>query len=255
MCSSTSPIREQAPHVQTEHRTVHDTPNQGRIIAADIDAAANVVVGEGNTQSITTIIHNYYRRDDETLDEAKTARHLQRYLTWVQGSLGVVNLRGIKQHGPVPLPLSEVYVPLSAEVRPTRLATGKPEELTMDRLLAVNRQLVVIGGPGSGKTTVLQHVAWALAKALAADFFALQGLPGGLCGVPSARRSGPLISGRHYSGFREGTDLAPPQMENCRVTGRSNPLFPCIRCSAQRRARIRRMNGFATPPRPIRSFS
>ncbi len=146
-----------------------DTPHQGRIIAADINDAQNIVVGEGNSQSITTIIHNYYRRDDETLDEGKTARHLQRYLTWVQGSLGVVNLRGIKQHGPVPLPLSEVYVPLSAEVRPTRMATRKPEELSMDRLLSVNRQLVVIGGPGSGKTTVLQHVAWALAKALADD--------------------------------------------------------------------------------------
>lgn len=63
-----------------------DTPNQGRMIAADIDAAQNVVVGEGNAQSITTIIHKYYRRDDETLDGAKAARHLQRYLTWVQGS-------------------------------------------------------------------------------------------------------------------------------------------------------------------------
>ena len=143
------------------------TPHQGRIIAADIDGAQNTVVGEGNTQSITTIIHNYYRRAGEAVDEAAFARHIRRYLTWVQGSLGVVNLRGIKQHGPVPLPLSEVYVPLSAEVRPTRMATGKPEELTMDRLLSVNRQLVVIGGPGSGKTTVLQHVAWALAKALA----------------------------------------------------------------------------------------
>jgi hypothetical protein len=53
-----------------------DTPNQGRMIAADIDAAQNVVVGEGNTQSITTIIHKYYRRKDETLDGAKAARHL-----------------------------------------------------------------------------------------------------------------------------------------------------------------------------------
>jgi hypothetical protein len=109
---------------------------------------------------------------------------LKRYLDWLCAAAGKVVLRGIKRGGQqaVELSLQEVYVPLEAEALPEareQLKQGlrrkgletEPDaagaaRISMRELLAQGDRLAVIGGPGCGKTTVLQHIAWTLAEAL-----------------------------------------------------------------------------------------
>jgi predicted NACHT family NTPase len=129
----------------------------------------------------------------------------------------------------VELSLDEVYVPLAAETlpdaraelkrelglrgaRPEELAlslskgfslaspgqggaetlrvSDQPRQITMRQLLAQGSRLAVIGAPGCGKTTVLQHVAWSLAEALRSGRPELAADRLGLTGDPSSYRSG-----------------------------------------------------------------
>jgi predicted NACHT family NTPase len=46
------------------------------------------------------------------------------------------------------------------------LSAAPSERITMQDLLHQGDRLVLIGAPGCGKTTVLQHIAWTLAEAL-----------------------------------------------------------------------------------------
>ncbi|RQO57176.1 hypothetical protein DBR47_15150 [Paucibacter sp. KBW04] len=108
-------------------------------------------------------------------------RQLRSYLSWLRERCQNIEMRGIERGGNGPvlmLPLETAYVPLRARMRGQRLyeakggKTGKPQpgqargELALNELLALGSRLVVVGGPGSGKTTVLAHMAWALASSI-----------------------------------------------------------------------------------------
>ena len=71
-----------------------------------------------------------------------------------------IELRGIKREGRqvVQLDLETVYVPLAAK-------TYQSKEIQLDQVLQQGRHLAIIGGPGSGKTTVLLHLAYILSLA------------------------------------------------------------------------------------------
>jgi len=154
-----------------------------------VTGAQHVAVGQYVHQVI-----NYYRQDNETLDEAELASSIRHYLAWVQENFGRVTLRGVQRGGSqvLELPLDEVYVPLSAQVtrsaeddmrrspaavqRTRRTPAGETAEpvdhtapIPLNLLLQQGSRLVVTGGPGCGKTTVLQHIAWALATAILTD--------------------------------------------------------------------------------------
>jgi DNA segregation ATPase FtsK/SpoIIIE-like protein len=177
-------------------------PGQGAVAATAGGVAvgrdlqrSNVSTGDGNIQAIghiVTIVHNASGKRSQEEDRAAVAR----YLDWVCAANGKVVLSGILRGGQqaIELPLDQVYVPLAAEAarpaldvlrdRLSRRETAerqgrRPEpelaeemdrarQITMKDLLSQGKHLAVIGAPGCGKTTVLQHIAWTLAAALRA---------------------------------------------------------------------------------------
>ncbi len=97
------------------------------------------------------------------------------YLDWVCDRYDRITLRGIERGGKqvVELPLDQVYVPLQAvytpdETRPDDAEATREAErrITLDQVLELGPHIILTGGPGSGKTTVLQHILWTLAEAL-----------------------------------------------------------------------------------------
>jgi formylglycine-generating enzyme required for sulfatase activity len=118
------------------------------------------------------------------------------YLRWLRSHTESIELRGIERAGGalvVSLPLEAAYVPLRARPIPrpgdaqdkmaaqslprprSRGDAGEKREpdererdsdIDLNQVLGLGNRLVIIGGPGSGKTTVLLHMAWALASSL-----------------------------------------------------------------------------------------
>ncbi|MEZ4660672.1 MAG: NACHT domain-containing protein [Caldilineaceae bacterium] len=136
---------------------------------------------KGNTgvaigSHITQIVNYYYRSPDDGDTTEMLAHELTIYLKWVQRRYGSVSLRGMQR--PVELSLDSIYAPLSATVyTPTHGARApydaeEPEavdgqhRIVTSTLLSLGKRIVVMGRPGSGKTTVLQFIAHTLATAL-----------------------------------------------------------------------------------------
>jgi formylglycine-generating enzyme required for sulfatase activity len=119
----------------------------------------------GDNNSITYIVKQYRSAGESSLDEGTLHRQIAGYLTWMRERFGTIELRGIKREGQqvVQLDLETVYVPLEASV------LGWAHSISLNQVLAQGTRLIVTGGPGCGKTTVLQHIAWTLASAIATD--------------------------------------------------------------------------------------
>ncbi|MCA9951820.1 MAG: SUMF1/EgtB/PvdO family nonheme iron enzyme, partial [Anaerolineales bacterium] len=141
-----------------------------------IKEGSALLVGNENTVNIT----NYYYGRQEPSDEFKRARlqeEINAYIEWLNKQTRTITLRGIDLAGRpvVEMPLDQVYVPLqavayrrdSSEEDAPLLATHnrRPQDIRLNDLLAVGERLVITGGPGCGKSTVLLHIAWALTEA------------------------------------------------------------------------------------------
>jgi formylglycine-generating enzyme required for sulfatase activity len=134
-----------------------------------------VVTGQGN--SVSVVINQYPDGGSET-DRTDLARAVSKYLYRVREEYGKLELRGIeRQTVPGALALDKVYVSLEADLDPEPEARDKPaggapreaRAIETRDLLAVGQRLAVVGGPGSGKSTVLLHIASVLADALYRD--------------------------------------------------------------------------------------
>ncbi len=145
--------------------------------------AGGVGVGGNHTGAINTgwqIVNHYYIASDRRLSKAQIAQQVAGYLRWLQARTENIELRGIERAGGAPvvlLPLETAYVPLRAKWMGRRGA-----DIALNEVLGLGNRLAIIGGPGSGKTTVLMHMAWALASSL------LSGQPD-----PARSRLGPLM--------------------------------------------------------------
>lgn len=134
----------------------------GGMAAGERGVAAKEIQGDvfiGDNHSITHIVQQA-RHESEVIDEGKWRRQIADYLIWVRERFGTIELRGVHRDGRqvVQLDLETVYVPLAAATN------GR--DIQLNEVLAQGQRLIITGGPGSGKTTVLQHIAWVLASAI-----------------------------------------------------------------------------------------
>lgn len=132
-------------------------------------------------------IQHYHAASGGTVDTRGLAQRITGYLAWLQGSSQNIELRGIEKAGGAPfvaLPLETAYVPLRAQARPRmdqldgqsplqrrakqheQAETAESQDVALNQVLGLGNQLAILGGPGSGKTTVLLHMAWSLSTSL-----------------------------------------------------------------------------------------
>jgi formylglycine-generating enzyme required for sulfatase activity len=147
-----------------------------------VDAGDGSAVAAHTRGLLIQIVKNYAREHADAHEE-DLQNQLSEYLDWVCDSFGVIVLRGIEQGGrqAISLSLDMVYVPLQAEcqqdISDELEKYGDPGEeqrkeqpvrknIPLNEVLSLGPHLIITGGPGCGKTTVLQHIAWSLADAI-----------------------------------------------------------------------------------------
>ena len=123
----------------------------------NILAEPQAIVVQGDNNHVNALI----QQTDTELSEDQLRHEIEAYLNWLIAQNSTLTLRGVQRHGRnvIELKLDTVYVPLAAVYDRRRIE--------LDGLLKVGNRLIITGGPGCGKTTVLMHMAWVLAEALA----------------------------------------------------------------------------------------
>ena len=139
------------------------------------------VINSGDSNHITYIVNKHLSRSGVSKEELY--EQIKGYLAWAEENFGKITLRGIEQGGRqvVELSLETVYVPLRAEYATkekdseflerelVKREQAESREISLDEVLSLSSRIIITGGPGSGKTTVLQHIAWTLAYAIRHD--------------------------------------------------------------------------------------
>lgn len=138
-------------------RDVQFADNGGASVGGDVELV--VVTNNGSINYITQLLTNI------PSNPINLKREIANYLKWIMGRYGVIKLEGIVRNNKqiIELTLDQAYVPLQAASESQR------QTISLNQVLPYGKRIVITGGPGSGKTTVLLHIAWALAKALACD--------------------------------------------------------------------------------------
>lgn len=144
-----------------------DAEFNDRSVSTTRDITKSLVI-TGDNNSITQIIQNY-TQDDLIVEPVRLRKQIEEYLIWVRERFAHIELRGIQHEARqvIQLDLPAVYVPLEAIIQESR------REITLNEALGLGERLIVTGGPGCGKTTVLQHIAWTLSEAILTNNVAL----------------------------------------------------------------------------------
>ena len=155
-------------------------PEKKDVIEIDRDVKESVI-NSGDNNHITYIVNQHQSRSGFSKEELY--EQIKGYLSWAEENFGKITLRGIEQGGRqvVELPLETVYVPLRAEYETrekevdilekelVKREQAESREISLDEIFSLSSRIIITGGPGSGKTTVLQHIAWTLAHAIRHD--------------------------------------------------------------------------------------
>ena len=139
------------------------------IVLRAMPGFAQVREGDSSFRSIRHLI------GEGTSVDAKALREeVGKYLKWAHERYGTIELRGVRRAGGsvVHLDLEHVYVPLEAVAYvPHSGGRGQHEgpqarAIQLNELLDIGPRVILTGGPGSGKTTVLLHIIRTLSVSL-----------------------------------------------------------------------------------------
>lgn len=146
--------------------------NSTSLKANNIDNGIVIVV---SNNIVISKISQAYKQTFANSDEEQLKENLIEYLRSIRNRSRYLELRGIKrgENQLVQLDIEEAYVPLEAMLyrSDTNISDKKAPDPThkriaMNKLLAYGKRLVITGGPGSGKTTVLLNIQYYLCKAI-----------------------------------------------------------------------------------------
>jgi formylglycine-generating enzyme required for sulfatase activity len=93
----------------------------------------------------------------------------KRYLTHLIEECRGLNIRGLKTKAPVTVELEQVYVSLHAGVADIALGRQAPPAPDIGQALAQHERLAILGGPGTGKTTLLAYLTLTFARGQAGE--------------------------------------------------------------------------------------
>ncbi len=169
-------LHAQGGHIEGDHNT------QLSKRAAQIGGPVSGNIITGDNVTVNNIIHNYQQGQSGPIDEDALRQQIGDYLNWMRDRFSQIELRGIKRQGQqvVQLDLETVYVPLTANTFKQNtlfqrqhihdeLALSEQQtssDIELDAVLKQGQRLILTGGPGSGKTTVLLHIAYTLTEAI-----------------------------------------------------------------------------------------
>ena len=98
----------------------------------------------------------------------------RRYLIHLTEEYRGLNIRGLKTRAPVTLELEQVYVSLHAQVPDVALGRQAPPAMGIGPAMAGHRRLTILGGPGTGKTTLLSYLTLTYARDKAGERLGLK---------------------------------------------------------------------------------
>ncbi len=117
---------------------------------------------------VTHALHEWLKKHPEC--EARPAQDPRAYLEWLRDQTATIEIRGLGEGAGKArnFPIDELYIPLTTadERAEPMLAREMPAErkpMELDEALR-HRRLVIVGDPGSGKTTFLRRITFEMSK-------------------------------------------------------------------------------------------
>ena len=145
----------------------------------------------------------------------------KRYLRHIIEEYRCLPIRGLRTRVPVAVELERVYVSLRAELPGALLQPGPSRGYSIGQVMGQHRRLAVVGGPGTGKTTLMSYLALTYARGRSAARLGLQkarlpilvplrALKKAIVPAEGNGATSPATLPAYLSALYEGRDLKPP---------------------------------------------